>query len=447
MIIYIPLEISVRELQGHLLLATVAASRGHQVLIASANDLWLWKRLNRLRKGAYLIKNVNVPSSSQKIYDVFQKEGFDIYCQEQEPSILWDNFEKFLFDYNITCEQYFPFKGVFCWGERDTNGYKQFFTSKKDVFVNTGSPRADLWSPRFAAFHVQAEIEKLKPYILMVSNFGLLMGKRHWTEWLSVGKKNETLHSLQQEDSLIDYIMEDSSILLHMVKAVRYLAAQYPNYTIVIRPHPLDDVTNWKYIVGDYKNIHVSSNHGPLSDWIAGASLVIQNGCTSALETVLQKVPLISFGPQRRQGDLLVPSHMGMKVESLDELDVAIKICLSEVDYSPIHAHSESIIKPIISTESGDAAFKMVHIIEERSKFDPVVRINKRDLMAMRLVRVVKNGIDWVRRSLMRLDIQEARYNLEQTRITHEIHEMARILKVAPPRISFISRTGVMIGP
>jgi len=446
MIIYIPLEISVRELQGHLLLATVAASRGHQVLIASASDLWLWTRLNRLRKGAFLLKNVNVPSHSQKMYEVFLKGGFDIYCQEQEPSILWDSFEKFLFDYNITCEQYLPFKGVFCWGERDTNGYKQFFTSKKDVFVNIGSPRADLWSPRFAALHTQAEIGKLKPYILMVSNFGLLMGKRHWTEWLIIGKKNETLRSLQQEDRLIDYILEDSSILLHMVKAVRYLAAQYPSYTIVIRPHPLDDVANWKYVAGDYNNIHVASNHGPLSDWISGACLVIQNGCTSALETVLQKVPLISFGPERCQGDTLVPSYMGMKVESLDELDAAIKICLSEVDYASIQEHSESILKPIISTESGDAAFKMVHIIEDRSNFDPSISVSQRDLMAMRLIRVVKNGVDWLRRRLMRVDLPGARYDLDQARITREVHEMARVIKVAPPKLSFISSTGVMIG-
>ena len=59
MIIYIPLEISVRELQGHLLLSLVAVSQGHQILIASANDLWLYKRFNLLSKGVYLIKNIN----------------------------------------------------------------------------------------------------------------------------------------------------------------------------------------------------------------------------------------------------------------------------------------------------------------------------------------------------------------------------------------------------
>src|SRR3990167_688877 len=190
MILYLPLEIKVREIQSYLLFAVIAASRGHQVMIAPANSFWLYLRFNLLRKGCYLLKNMNVPSWSQNIYEHFIKKGFDLYCHEQEASILWNDFGKFLLDYNIYLGQPLPFKGVFCWGARDTEEYKNFFNNKEAIFFNTGSPRAELWNQKFSLLHKRENIELLKSYILIVSNFGLFMGERHWTEWMALSRKS-----------------------------------------------------------------------------------------------------------------------------------------------------------------------------------------------------------------------------------------------------------------
>ena len=323
MIIYIPLEITVRELQGHLLFATHAAYRGHQVFIAHINHIWLFKRLGLLPKGPFLAKNLNVSKDNALIYKNFQESGCDIYCQEQEPSILWGAFEKFLFDFNITRNQLLPFKAVFCWGERDTHGYRCFFKSHEEIFVDTGSTRSDLWNPRYTSLREKTGNVGQK-YILVVSNFSYWLGTRHWTEWFSSGRRNETLQSLHQEECLLNFFLEDSSIAFNMIKAVRHMASMYPDYRIVIRPHPLDLPLYWQRVVGDYPNIEVSDNTSPLTNWIDGASVVIQNGCTSSIETVLMKVPLISFGPERHQGDLKIPSMLGLKAETLEELDDAI---------------------------------------------------------------------------------------------------------------------------
>ena len=115
MVIYIPIEVKVRELKGYLLFAAVAASRGHQVVIASSTDLWLYKRLNILKKGIYLIKNINISEAGNKIYQSFTQSGFDFYCQEQEPAILRKTFDEHVLALNITKNQEFPFKAVFCW--------------------------------------------------------------------------------------------------------------------------------------------------------------------------------------------------------------------------------------------------------------------------------------------------------------------------------------------
>ena len=133
MILYIPLEVYTREIKAYLLLATIAVSRGYEVLIASPNDLWMYKRLSLLPKGSYLIKNMNIPTNSESQYNIFLQDGFDLYCQEQEPSILHSSFEDFIKLMKINSNQLLPFKAVFCWGERGTNGYKNLFSSKNNI--------------------------------------------------------------------------------------------------------------------------------------------------------------------------------------------------------------------------------------------------------------------------------------------------------------------------
>lgn len=435
-----------RELQGYLLLSIVAAAHGHQTVIASPNDIWLYVRLGLLPKGAYLIKNVNIPSSSAEIYKKFLKAGFDLYCHEQEPSILWGNFENFLHAHNITRDQILPFKAIFCWGKRDTLGYQNLFKSKGNLFVNTGSPRADLWNTRFFSVH-QRNLSGKKPYMLVVSNFGLWMGKRPWCEWMAAAKRMEILQKKDHEDNYLDFIIEDSAIALHVIKVVRYLAARYPDYRIVVRPHPLDHPPHWNTVVGDNSNIEVIDISKPLTDWIQDASLVIQNGCTSALQAVLMKVPLINVGPERHKGDLKIPSSLGLKAETFDGLDEAIQTCLDKRLYAPIQMASEFLLKDIVSTNGGDAASQMIRVMQDRSTFDPAVRIRTLDVWKLRIMRHLKNSVDRLRSSINLLVPQTGTENMDRDSIISDVESMAHELSIAMPDLVFIKNSGVIVRP
>ena len=171
MILYIPLEVYTREIKGHLLLASIAVSRGYQVLIGSPSDLWMYKRLNLLPRGNYLLKNMNIPSHSESQYKSYIEAGFDLYCHEQEPSIIYSQFEDFIEIMKIDTNQYLPFKAVFCWGERGKIGYQKIFPLNKNIFFNTGSPRSDLWSDKFLPLRSKNIKKSKRPYILFVLNF------------------------------------------------------------------------------------------------------------------------------------------------------------------------------------------------------------------------------------------------------------------------------------
>ncbi|MCR4308135.1 MAG: hypothetical protein NUV80_06260 [Candidatus Berkelbacteria bacterium] len=445
MILYIPLEVPVRELPGFLLLASVAVANGHQVLIASPNDLWLYKRLGLLKKGCYILKNMNVPSHSNEVYEVFLKAGFDLYCQEQEPGILWDQFEYFLKSRGITKNQALPFKGVFCWGERDTVAYKDFFKSRSEVFFNTGSPRSDLWHSKFSAIHTRTHIDALKPYILIVSNFGWLMGKKHLSKLMLTLRGLELLDSYQDEEILINRIEEDCTIAFNMIQGIKYIANKFPETRILIRPHPCEDEEYWRSIFVQNVNVEITENTESITPWIVGASAVIQNGCTSALEAVLQSVPVISFGPGRKIGHLNVPNLLGIRARNTKELEVAIEQIMNGNYGAIVQAESEDILKSLTSTQPGDAAFRIVRILEQTSKFNDDIKITGADLFKLRLVRTLKNLIDQPRKRFFTSGLEAPGYTLNQHDITNDINMMSEILGLPHPRLSSISKTGFLI--
>lgn len=444
MIIYIPLEIPVRELPGHLLLASVAVARGHQVAIVSSNDIWLYFRLGVMKSGCCIIKNVNVPAASAEMYRRILESGFDIYCHEQEPAILWERFDKYLFDYNITREQMLPFKAVFCYGERDTRAYNEFFAERGEVFFNTGTPRVDIWSSKFRRLHCNVAQEASKPYILLVSNFGWLMGMRHLSEFMRATQSLELLESFQQEENLIRFLEEDYSICLNTILAIKHLAMSKPDLRIVIRPHPVDRVDYWRNIFDKHPNVQVIGNTDSITPWIAGATAVIQNGCTSALESVLQGVPVISYGPDRTHSDLGIPNRLGIRVRTLAELDQALQLVLDGQYHSTYQAQSEAILQPLVTT-GGNAALEIVRIIEAKSQFPSERKITQTDLLKLRLMRRSKNMSDRLRRLVNYKAPAADSYTLDAQQIGNEIAGMAEVMGLPVPKVRMIGKTGLLI--
>ena len=446
MIIYIPLEIPARELPGHLLLAVVAASRGHQVFVTSGNALWMAKRLNLLKKGCYLLKNMNVPSPSERVYKGFLKDGFDLYCHEQEPSILWGDFEKYLDASNITKNQTLPFKGVFCWGERDTLEFKKLFKSKEEIFTNTGSPRADVWQDPSLILKNKIFKKSHRPYILVITNFGEFMGNLHWTNVSLVKRSLEQFESHEQEKIFIQEVQEQVSIACDLILAVKHIANSWPEYDLVIRPHPTESPEYYDNIFSHYKNIRVIGNSDSISPWISDASAVIQNGCTTAIESVIQKTPLISYGPDRVFSNQHVPNMLGMRVKSIEKINDSLKCIFNDKCYESFQVKSESIIQPLISIKKDNSALKIVKIMESNSSDLKFFKIKIQNLLAFQLAKLIKKNVDIVRNAFLseKLDTSEA--NIDILIVKREMELIAKTLELPLPKITRVSKSCMLIG-
>lgn len=439
MIIYITLEVANRELSGHLLFALNAVARGHQVVIVSCTDIWLYKRMSLLPVGAYLIKNISSAKVSEKTNSVFLKSGFDIYSHEQEPSILWNNMDEFFTRFNLSPAQYFPMKAVFCWGQRDTAEYRKFF-KQAEVFFNTGSPRSDLWK---MAARDNAKINK-ESYILVVSNFpGLLFGKRHFSENLKLLDLFDLLPDHTSIQKFLSIFREEGNIGLSLVSVVLNLLERGVNQKIIIRPHPQDNVQYWKNVFNKHSNIKIIGKDDSISPWISGAMAVLHNGCTSAVEAVLQKVPVITYGPDRVHSDLGIPNQLGIRANSIEELEQALEQ-ISDGEYKSEQARSEELLKPLITT-GDNAALKVVRIMEEKSLFPADLRLSNLGVLKLQLVRHGKDAIDLLRRLVKFKPVKAEDYMLDAGQIQKEVAEMAKMVDLPVPRIRMISKTGILI--
>ncbi|MFL0658906.1 surface carbohydrate biosynthesis protein [Cylindrospermopsis raciborskii UAM/DH-MRr] len=442
MIIYITNEISVRELPGYLLFATVAAAEKKQVFILSSTDTYLYSRLSVLKPGALLVKNLNIPTTSAQMYQQYIDQSLHIYCQEQEPPIIFSSIDKYTYTMQITVDQILPFKAVFCFGDRDTTYYKELFSNRGKIFHNTGSPRVNIWTDKFTSLYLSNNTpQSNRGYILVVSNFGSFMGRNHMTEMLVTSQSLELLNTLDLEEEQIQFYEEDVIIGLRTILALKHLAHTYPHIRILVRPHPVDNVKYWLNIFGKLQpNVEVISNQDDITPWIAGAVCIIQNGCTSALEAVVQKIPVISYGPDRIHGGNSIPNQMGIRCRTFDELKSAVNRIIKTDDYTTYQEQSETLLKPILNYNC-NAAAEMLKIMAHESQLLTGYRLTGVDVLKLRAIRQSKSVID----SLRKLNVERESYTLNAQYIRGKIAVIARILKLPVPRIHMIGDSGVLI--
>jgi surface carbohydrate biosynthesis protein len=430
MIIYLTLEVVARELPGHLLLASEASNRGHQTFICDINGLLLLARLRLLRPGVLLVKNVNMSEESIKTYEIFRSRGIFVCAHEQEPSILWNTFEQFLFDMSIDSGNVTYFDRVFAWGPRDYTGYKELAGDGGGVIKQTGSPRADLWTRGTNATEVGSGTLS---YILIVSNFGFWFGELNWTSWLSRERANGVMKDVEAQDRKLEFMREDFVIAMHMVQGVRALSKALPTAKILIRPHPIDSPQNWRHVFEDLSNVEVSDNQRPLSDVICGASVVVQNGCTSALEAVIQQKPLISFGPEREFGNISIPNSLGHRVRGVEELVSAVDVCATVEKYSTIQRRSDEIVAEVLHPVDGKASARIIRGLEELDADGTLSVFGAGMLGVINSVFLLKRAYDRMRGAVGAIDEYESITIPPVAAIDSQINDACTRLNVPKP--------------
>ncbi len=320
--IYLHVEISARELDSKILLGTLAAARGHEVLISDLESIIKGLKRKILAPGIYHTKSLTPSDSKISRHQSLIDSGSKITSIDEEGGLVDEGYEKFASS-RYSDRTLSQSSAVFGWGPEDTETLKKIYPKHSSKIFMTGSPRVDLWKPFFASYWNTNNLKIPKPFLLVSSNMGAF-NMMSFNEIIKFYKEAgyferdpETLKTL------FGTIGEDYKMAFSFIEAIKYLAKNNNGYDIVLRPHPTENIDTWKIFFENIPNIKVIRNDS-ISVWVNNAFAVMHNGCTTAIESFVSQKPVITYTPFERNFSRIIPNKIGYNVQSPQELSKVV---------------------------------------------------------------------------------------------------------------------------
>lgn len=297
--IYIEIEVFDREFKSRLLLASYAAYKNFDVYLMHRSEIHDLALGDKISPGIIFMKDANSTNEIYKIIKSLKKKGFVFIAQDEEAGILYDDYNDFVKRRFADGKSFGLLEYFFCWGKRDYKILSKKFKNKTK-FINIGSPRIDLLKKEFYKkkniknFYKKFHLNK---YILIASNISWPIGFRRIPD-AYFGVMSDTKNNLEwKEDFFFNVNIQQLTMLKYYIRLIRYLLKYQNKYSIVLRPHPTERVEDWKKMIGSKdKKLRVIKEHN-LSEFIFNSEIIIQNGCTSSIESKILGKKTISFEP------------------------------------------------------------------------------------------------------------------------------------------------------
>lgn len=316
--IYLHVEISARELDSKLLLAVVAAARGHRVLVSDLRSIVHGANSGRLPPGIFHTKSLTPTSQKITRHAKLTNKGFVITSIDEEGGLIDYGYDKFARE-RYSEESIDQASAVFCWGADDAKTLKFLYPHQAEKIHETGSPRADLWRPLFVDFWERPKDAPKKPFLLVSSNFSAnsVRPLDHTIDlWRQTGMLERNPGTIVE---LLEKYSEDYRMMSAFVQGIEQLAKHNIGYDVVLRPHPVERIELWRELLRGIPNVHVI-RHGSITAWVNHAFAVMHNGCTTAIEAAVSGTPVVTYVPFTQDHARQLPNDLGHRAESPADL-------------------------------------------------------------------------------------------------------------------------------
>ena len=297
-LLLIPVENQVRELDPKLLLACIAARRGFSSVIGSRRQVDF--RIASFPKGIYLSKSMTVRSI--KMFKILRKLGHEIVAWDEEALVHLP--PEIYFSRRLSPTAMGYLSHLFAWGQDNAELWRQYPELPPEVSINiTGNPRNDMLRPEMHGFF-EDEVEKLRnsygDFILINSNFNHINAFYPVQSlFLPVTKPGEVPKFGRAARGMTREFAEGfqdhkQAIFRDFKRLIPALEKAFPDYNIVVRPHPTEKHEIYHEIAVRCERVHVT-NEGNVIPWLMAARALIHNGCTTGVEAFVMRVPAISY--------------------------------------------------------------------------------------------------------------------------------------------------------
>ena len=312
-IIFFPIEIKSRELKIRLLMSLFALKKNYYCFIGNKHGIF--RATKHFSPGSYFYKSMNYKDIDhiKKIknldnnYIVLDEEGGFQYSSSKE-------LNKFI-TVRSSQENVKLIDRFFTWGKFDHREWKKRYFKYSQKFKLIGSPRIDLWKDKIIKKVYSDELNEIKKnfnnnYILVVSSFmssekELKKYYKIFENWFKFRNKKEKQIQINQKKS-------DLALFKNYLNMINFISKNNPNFNFVIRPHPAENINDWKKLTKHMsKNVYISNEYD-VTPWIYSSKFVIHNSSAVGMQTAGMKKNLITYRPKGFIYDRNFPNRFGI---------------------------------------------------------------------------------------------------------------------------------------
>lgn len=320
-LVFLPVEISVRESASSAMLASFLASKGLTVVIGGQAEV---RRLGLGMKGggAYLDKTLY--SAHHEFYEILSKNNIAIFCDDVEAlgCHVPDLYARARFSQtNINlCS------GIFFWGSNDYDAIRKFYDFDESKAIRIGSFRAYYW--KNYATKLEENLAKKKMllqrfgrFVFVPSNFGGSMRPDGLEGVLTQAETNYPSLLPQIKKRLVHVERRRKEF----VSAINRLVDDFPEVNFVFRPHPNEEVKKWYEEFPPKENFFLEYQ-GTVTEYVMAAAVVLHSGCTSAFEAFFYQVPCVAYVPNRHEKwDSWQANSLSIEAEEYSQLVTSLR--------------------------------------------------------------------------------------------------------------------------
>jgi len=295
----LPVENQVREFDAKLLLACHAANCGHTAYVGYKDAINA--HLSAIDSGIYFSKSLT--SRAIGTLRVSHRLGHSIVAWDEEAVVHYP--PEVYYSRRMNAEAISFIDLLLTWGEDNKLLFEGFPGLPDRPIHIVGNPRADLLRPEFEGFfedHVREIKNRFGDFILINTNFGTINGfypgmnvcypDANAADGLALGRGAIGF----ERDFAVRLYSYRMQVLDKMTAMVPAIAKAFPDVNIILRPHPAENRAYWREHLAGLTNVHVEAN-GNVVPWLQACSVLIHNGCTTAIEGYILKRPVIAYVP------------------------------------------------------------------------------------------------------------------------------------------------------
>jgi surface carbohydrate biosynthesis protein len=293
-ILIINIETKAREFNSRMMVAYQALTRGYKVVIGAQSEMNEF--LEYLPKGIFFDKSI-ARNKLQKLLKI-KNLGHKIVSLDEE-GIASQNNQHFYLKQRMSKETLDLAEYFFTWGNDEKELIESRYTEYKNKIKTTGNPRIELWKPEYVKFYkneVTKINKKYKDFIFITSNFASIQHARGDDFLKNQDIAFNKIETKKDQDIFNAKRAFMAKVYIAFLNMIKTLSKSSPGRTIVIRPHPADNIETWKENFKQYNNVFIEYEYSA-TPWIIASGCMVHSSCATGIEGFLMNKPVFSYLP------------------------------------------------------------------------------------------------------------------------------------------------------